>query len=145
MYRLSETPARTEICRAVHIPQRLLSALEPAAKRDNVTAEVLVYLLIEEVIERRLVDSILRGHEQDDDCERLPLKDIAMEIAEETGISLELMRSLRRNPQTIAARKEYYRRARIKRPDLSSTQVANFIRKEGSTVRHFWRQMECQI
>lgn len=72
----------------------------------------------------------------------LSLADIVKETAEKHRLRIEDIRGDRRSRRLAAARKEICERARLERPDLTSSQIGFFLRKEGSTVRHAWRQME---
>ena len=72
----------------------------------------------------------------------LSIADIAREEAEKAGVSLDQLRGRTRKHDVVDVRRRVYDRARVERPDLSSSQIANYMRKDASSVRHAWRRME---
>lgn len=72
----------------------------------------------------------------------LSLADIAKQEAEKAGVELDVLRGKSQKHGIVRIRRAIYRRIRIERPDLSSSQVAKFMRKDSSTVRHEWSRME---
>jgi chromosomal replication initiation ATPase DnaA len=72
--------------------------------------------------------------------DRRSLKQIAEEIAAEYGVTVDELRGPRQWKALCNARIAFYVRAYAERPDLSSNQVGLFIGREGSTIRHAWRQ-----
>lgn len=70
-----------------------------------------------------------------------PVSEIAREVCDEFGISVEQIKGARRYREIVDARVEAYRRIYRERPDLSSGQVASFFRVDGSVIRHFWRDV----
>lgn len=72
----------------------------------------------------------------------LSLADIARQEADRAGVRLADMRGPCRMHNVSRARRAVYCRVRLERPDLTSSQVGRFMRKEASAIRHTWRQME---
>lgn len=72
----------------------------------------------------------------------LSLADIVKQVAQRHRTTVERVRSGDRSHKLAAARREIYQRAKRERPDLTSAQIAIFMGKESSVVRHVWRQME---
>ena len=70
------------------------------------------------------------------------LAEIARQEAEKAGVTVEDIRGMRRQRNLVRVRFAVYRRAKLERPDLTSSQVARFMRKDSSTVRHAWAMME---
>lgn len=67
------------------------------------------------------------------------IADIAKEVCTEFDVPVADVRGPRTYSEALKARREFMTRVFYERPDLSSNQVAIFLNKEGSTVRHFWR------
>lgn len=72
----------------------------------------------------------------------LSLADIVKQEAERASVRIEDVRGPRTSHRLAAVRRAIYRRAKRERPDLTSSQVGNYMRKNSSTIRHAWRQME---
>lgn len=69
---------------------------------------------------------------------RRSLADIARDVCERHGITLDDLRSERRNARVYAPRLEFYHATRIERPDLTSSQIARFVCKSPEAVRQGW-------
>lgn len=65
------------------------------------------------------------------------MADIVKEVVDQTGVSLERMRSW--SHKARAARVAAIKAVRSERPDLTSGQMAVFFRRDASTVRYYWR------
>lgn len=74
----------------------------------------------------------------------LSLADIARQEAEQAGVAIDQVRGKCQKAPLVRTRRAIYRRVRVERPDLTSTQVAIYMRKDGSTIRHEWRRMEAE-
>jgi chromosomal replication initiation ATPase DnaA len=67
--------------------------------------------------------------------QRRPLVSILREVSEEFGVTVHALRGLRRSARLAGARRQFYLRAMAERDDLSSSEVARAINRDGSTVR----------
>lgn len=72
----------------------------------------------------------------------LSLADIARQEAEKGNVTVAELRGASQMHNLGRVRRAIYRRARLERPDLSSSQIAQYMRKCSSTVRHAWANME---
>ena len=68
------------------------------------------------------------------------MADIVNDVVRETGVSLAEIRSLLQFAPVCKARNMAYLRIRAERRDLTSGEVAHFLRKDGSTIRRAWRK-----
>lgn len=66
------------------------------------------------------------------------MADIVKEVVEQTGVSLERMRSWEHKARP--ARLTAITAIRGERPDLTSGQVAAFFRRDTSLVRKYWKE-----
>lgn len=69
------------------------------------------------------------------------MADIVKEVAARRKVSVREMRSGCFYRYITQARQEAYRAIRSERPDITSGQIAIFFNREGSTIRHHFRQM----
>lgn len=69
------------------------------------------------------------------------IADIAAEVALESGVNLRVMRSPLMLDHILAARDKALARIKQERPDLTSSQVGAYFRRDPSVVRHHWRKM----
>lgn len=70
------------------------------------------------------------------------MADIVKDVAESRGLTVEDLRGWRNTKPIATARHVAWEQIRVERPDLSSSQVARYFRRDGSTVRHRWLRME---
>jgi hypothetical protein len=68
------------------------------------------------------------------------IADIAAEVARECRVDLRVMRSALMLTHVLAARDKALARIRQERPDLSSRHVAEYFRRDSSSIRHSWRR-----
>lgn len=71
---------------------------------------------------------------------RRSMADIAKQVADRHRVRLDDMRGERRDRNLAAARREAWAQIKRERPDLTSSQVAIYFHKNGSTIRHVWRE-----
>lgn len=69
------------------------------------------------------------------------MADIAAEVLKGRKADMKEVRSDRRDRRIAAVRKEIVRRFKVERCDLSSEQVARFLKLDPTTIRHHWRKM----
>lgn len=68
------------------------------------------------------------------------MHDIVAEVSETHGVHPGVIRGARQDKQAIKARHAALVRVKRERPDLPSTQVALYFRRDSSTIRHHWRK-----
>lgn len=68
------------------------------------------------------------------------IADIAREVLAGSGVSLAEVRGPLMNAAFVQARQKIVHRVRRERPDLHSRHIAEFLNRDGSTIRHHWRQ-----
>lgn len=69
------------------------------------------------------------------------IADIVRDVATRHGVTLREIRGDRQTQSLKGVRQEIYRIIATERPDISSGAVAQFLKCDGSTVRHYWRKM----
>jgi hypothetical protein len=67
------------------------------------------------------------------------MADIVNEVVKRRKVSLREVLGARQHEYLLEARREIYEAIRAERPDLSSNQVGKFMNRDGSRIRHFWR------
>jgi len=76
------------------------------------------------------------------ECDRRSMTEIVSEIAGRYHVRVADIIGHRRTPVLGMARQEAYDVIRVERPDLTSGQVARFLNRESSTIRHAWRKQQ---
>jgi chromosomal replication initiation ATPase DnaA len=74
-----------------------------------------------------------------------PIADIVNEVARRFKVPVPDLRGPRQSKRLRAARREAYRMIYGERPDLSPSTVANFLNRDGSTIRRRWRAFDRQM
>ncbi len=74
----------------------------------------------------------------------MTMRAIADEVCREHGVTLLDLRSSRRRPQYVLARREAYWRCR-EETTCSFTQIGRFFNKDHTTVLHGWRKYQARL
>lgn len=69
------------------------------------------------------------------------MADIAADVIKARMSSLQAVRGERRDRFIVSVRHEIIARLRAERADLPSHYVARFLKRDPSTIRHYWREM----